>query len=223
MIKALIFDFDGLILDTETPDFESWRQTFADFDRELSLAVWSDYIGTTTFNPYEYLESLLGHPVDRRAVHKKRKAIDNELIAQQTILPGVVAYLDEAKALGLRIGLASSSDHGWVDAHLTRLGLLDRFETICCADDVGGRPKPNPAVYRMAIERLGIMAEEGLALEDSPNGLQAGKGAGLWVTAVPNQMTQHLNFEQADFKMSSLTEMRLEALISRVENGNGYQ
>jgi HAD superfamily hydrolase (TIGR01509 family) len=216
MIKALIFDFDGLILDTETPDFESWRQTYATFACELSFDVWCEYIGTTTFNPYEYLESLVGGPVDRTAVHTARKALDIELIAQQTILPGVVDYLDEAQTLGLQIALASSSDHSWVDAHLARLGLLERFPIICCADDVGGRPKPDPAVYRLAIERLGIAPEEGLALEDSPNGIRAGKGAGLWVTAVPNQMTKHLNFDHADFRVGSLAEMPLQALISRV-------
>ncbi len=219
MIKAIIFDFDGLILDTETPDFESWRQTYASFNCELSLEVWSEYIGTTTFNPYEYLESLLGHPVDRVAVHRARKAIDNELIAQQSILPGVVDYLDEAEALGLQLALASSSDHSWVDAHLTRLGLFERFPIICCADDVGGRPKPDPAVYHLAIERLGISPDEGLALEDSRNGVTAGKEAGLWVTAVPNTMTQHLNFDHADFKITSLAELRLETLIARVGNG----
>lgn len=216
MIKALIFDFDGLILDTETPDFESWRQTYATFACELSRDVWCEYIGTTTFNPYEYLESLLGSAVDRTAVHAARKAIDTDLIAQQTILPGVVDYLDEARALGLQIALASSSDHSWVDHHLARLGLFERFPIICCADDVGGRPKPDPAVYRLAIERLGIAPEAGMALEDSPNGIKAGKEAGLWVTAVPNQMTHHLNFDHADFRVSSLTEMPLRALISRV-------
>ena len=219
MIKAIIFDFDGLILDTETPDFESWRQTYASFNCELSLEVWGEYIGTTTFNPYEYLESLLGYSVDRTAVHAARKVIDNELIAQQTILPGVVDYLDEAQALGLRVALASSSDHRWVDAHLTRLGLFARFPIICCADDVGGRPKPDPAVYRLAIERLGISPHEGLALEDSRNGVLAGKEAGLWVTAVPNQMTQHLNFDHADFRIVSLTEMSLQTLIAKVVNG----
>ncbi len=184
--------------------------------KNYRLRCGPEYIGTTTFNPYEYLESLLGHAVDRQALRTKRKAIDNALIAEQTVLPGVVNYLDEANVLGLRIGLASSSDHDWVDQHLTRLGLFERFETICCADDVGGRPKPDPSVYRLAIERLGIAPAEGLALEDSPNGLKAGKGAGLWVTAVPNNLTQNLNFDRADFRLSSLTEMPLAELIEKI-------
>ncbi len=220
MIKAIIFDFDGLILDTETPDFESWRQTFATFNCDLSLGVWAQHIGTTTFDPFAYLESLLGHAVDRQAVHQQRKRLDTQLIAQQEVLPGVRNYLDEAEHLGLKIGLASSSEHSWVDPHLTRLGLFDRFATICCADDVGGRSKPDPAVYTLAIERLAILPQQGIALEDSVNGVVAGKGAGLWVTAVPNPMTHHLNFEQADLRMDAMTEMGLAELIAKLRDND---
>ena len=218
MIKAIIFDFDGTIFDTETPDYESWRQTYATFGCELPLDVWAQYIGTTTFNPYQYLESLLGREVDRQVVHKQRKAIDNELIAQQTVMPGVVDYLDEAEALGLKIGLASSSDHSWVDHYLEHLGLMDRFAVVSCADDVGNRPKPDPAVYRHALTQLGVSATASLALEDSANGVAAGKDAGLWVTAVPNSMTQNLNFDRADIQIKSLTELSLSQLIAQLES-----
>ncbi len=220
MIQAIIFDFDGTILDTETPDYESWRQTYATFGCDLPLDVWAQYIGTTTFNPYQYLESLLGQAIDREAVHKQRKAIDNELIAQQTVLPGVVEYLDEAEAMGLKIGLASSSDHSWVDHHLDRLGLFARFAVISCADDVGNRPKPDPAVYCHAVAQLGVTPHASLALEDSANGVAAGKDAGLWVTAVPNTLTQNLNFDRADIQIKSLAELSLSQLIARVENGH---
>ncbi|MFQ5419416.1 MAG: hypothetical protein ACE5EY_03530, partial [Anaerolineae bacterium] len=97
MIKAVIFDFDGLILDTETPDYRSWQAIYAEFGLELPLAVWQDNIGSVDlFNPYLYLEAQLGRPVDRTAVYARRKLIDNELIAAQTVLPGVVDSLREA-------------------------------------------------------------------------------------------------------------------------------
>lgn len=217
MIQAIIFDFDGTILDTETPDYESWRQTYATFGCDLPLDVWAQYIGTTTFNPYQYLESLLGRAIDREAVHKQRKAIDNELIAQQTVLPGVIEYLDEAAAMGLKIGLASSSDHSWVDHHLDRLGLFERFAVISCADDVDNRPKPDPAVYRHAVVQLGVTPNGSLALEDSANGVAAGKDAGLWVTAVPNILTQNLNFDRADIQIKSLTDISLAQLIQQLD------
>lgn len=219
MIRALIFDFDGLIFDSETPDFVSWQETYADFGVELPRDVWNAHIGTVTFNPYLYLEELLQRPIDRDAVWARRKARDNELLAAQTILPGVENYLAEAREMGLKIGLASSSDHSWVDDHLQRLGLFEQFEVIYCADDVGGVGKPDPAVYRAAVAALNIDPAAGLALEDSPNGVTAAKGAGLWCTAVPNQMTRDLNFDHADHRLTALTDLPLSQLIHEVTHG----
>jgi HAD superfamily hydrolase (TIGR01509 family) len=219
MIRAVIFDFDGLIFDSETPDYISWRETYAYFGVELSLDVWSQHIGAMSFNPYLYLEELLERPLDREAVWARRKARDNELLAAQTVLPGVEAYLAEARQLGLKIGVASASDHSWVDDHLQRLGLFEQFEVIFCSDDVGGVAKPDPAVYRAAVAALQISPEEGLALEDSPNGATAAKGAGLFCTAVPNPMTRSLNFDHVDYRLDSLTDMTLAQLITEVTNG----
>ena len=219
MIRALIFDFDGLIFDSETPDFISWQETYAAHGVELSREVWNAHIGAITFNPYLHLEELLGRPIDRDAVWAKRKARDNELIAAQTIMPGVEAYLAEARALGLKIAIASSSDHNWVDTHLQRLGLFDQFAHIFCNDDVGGVGKPDPAVYHAAVSALDIAPHEGLSLEDSANGVTAAKGAGLWCTAVPNNMTRDLNFDHADYRLTALTDMPLAQLITEVTNG----
>lgn len=219
MIRAVIFDFDGLIFDSETPDYISWRETYADFGVELPLAVWNQHIGAVSFNPYLYLEELLERPLDRQAVWAKRKARDNELLAAQTILPGVELYLAEARQLGLKIGIASASEHSWVDVHLQRLGLFEQFDVITCRDDVGGMGKPDPAVYHAVISLLQIAPEAGLALEDSPNGVTAAKGAGLFCTAVPNQMTRSLNLDHADFRLNALTDMPLAHLINEVSYG----
>ncbi len=220
MIEAIIFDFDGLILDSETPDYQSWQEMYAEFGVTLPLAVWLDNIGTVDlFNPYLHLENLLGHPVDRQDVHDRRKRRDNELMAAQTILPGVKTVLAEAQRLGLKIGLASSSDHAWVDGHLARLGLMDWFDAVRCSDDVNGRSKPDPAVYLAAVDALQVKANRALALEDSPNGLQAAKEAGLFCAAVPNPMTRDLNFDRADIRLESLADMPLAQLIDEVLNG----
>ncbi len=219
MIRALIFDFDGLIFDSETPDFTSWQETYAHYGVELPRDVWNAHIGSTSFNPYLHLEELVGRPLDRQAVWTRRKVRDNELLAAQAVLPGVENYLAEAQQLGLKIGLASSSDHSWVDNHLQRLGLFHHFVVTRCADDVGGVCKPDPAVYRAAIEALGIAPQEGLALEDSPNGVTAAKKAGLWCTAVPNQMTRELDLGHADYILNALTDMPLSQLITEVTNG----
>lgn len=217
MIDAIVFDFDGLIIDTEICDFLSWQKMYAAFGVELPLDVWHANIGTADlFNPYLHLEELLGRPVDRQTVHDRRKQWDNELIAQQKILPGVERVLSDARRLGLKIGLASSSDHAWVDGFLDRLGLVDWFEVVRCSDDVDGRSKPNPAVYLSATAGLGVTADRALALEDSSNGLAAAKAAGLYCIVVPNQMTRRLNFDQADLRLESLAQMPLAQIIDEV-------
>ncbi|WP_420628143.1 HAD family hydrolase [Candidatus Leptofilum sp.] len=219
MIHAIIFDFDGLIFDSETPDFISWQETYGAHGVELSRELWNAHIGTITFDPYLHLEELLGRPIDRDAVWAKRKARDNELLAAQTIMPGVEDYLAEVRELGLKFAIASSSKHSWVDRHLKRLGLFEQFDLIFCSDDVGNVGKPDPAVYQAAIAALGIAPQNGLALEDSPNGVTAAKGAGLWCTAVPNRMTRDLNFDHADYRLNALTDMPLSQLITEVMNG----
>jgi len=218
MIKVLIFDFDGLILDTEKADYLSWKETFEKYDVELPLSLWHSYIGTIGFDVYSLLEQSVGRPLDPQTVRTFRKARDNEIIAQETILPGVEQYLAEARQANLRIGLASSSKHDWVEFHLHRLGLIDQFEVICCRDDVNNQAKPDPAVYQFALKQLGVAPEAALALEDSPVGVAAAKGAGIWVTAVPNQMTQSLDFTQADYRLNSLAEIPLSQLITEVLN-----
>jgi HAD superfamily hydrolase (TIGR01509 family) len=223
MIEAIIFDFDGLILDTETPDYLSWQKMYGEFGLELPLAIWHANIGSADlFNPYLYLEAQLGRPIDRQAVHAQRKQWDNEFLAAQTILPGVTSVLAEARQLGLKIGLASSSDHAWVDGFLDKLDLVNWFEVVRCRDDVDGRSKPDPAVYLSAIEALGVAPNRALALEDSPNGVAAAKAAGLYCTAVPNQMTHSLNFDQADLRLDTLAQMPLAQMIDEVlKNGKG--
>ena len=223
MIEAIIFDFDGLILDTEITDYLSWQKMYAEFEVELPLDVWQANIGASNlFNPYLHLEELLGHPVDRQAVHDRRKQWDLELLAEQTILPGVEAVLTDAGRMGLKIGLASSSPHNWVDGFLDKLELRDWFEVVRCSDDVDGRTKPDPAVYLSAVAGLGVAANKAMALEDSANGLAAAKAAGMYCTAVPNTMTRSLNFDQADLRLDSLAQMPLAQMIAEVvKNGQG--
>jgi HAD superfamily hydrolase (TIGR01509 family) len=223
MITTLIFDFDGLILNTEKTEYISWQEMYASFEATLSLEVWQQQIGSTAFDAYAHLEGLVGKPVNRETLSLQRRQRDNELLLQETILPGVEAYLAEAKAFGLQIGLASSSEHRWVDAHLQRLGLLPYFEVVACRDDVGDRAKPDPAVYRFALQQLGALPQQTLALEDSLNGVLAARAAGVWVTAVPHDLTRSLNFDQAHYQLHSLADIPLSELITAVLNGKSHQ
>jgi len=217
MIRALIFDFDGLILDSETPDFLSWQETYRSFGVELPLDVWVQNIGSVTFlNPYTYLESLLGREIDREAVKASRRRRDDELMARQEIMPGVAAYLAEARQLGLKTAVASSSRHAWVDPLLARLGIAHHFDAVCCRDDVEEQAKPDPAVYQAALRALNVRADEVLAFEDSPHGAAAARAAGIFCVIVPNEMTNQLDFPQVDYRLTSLADVPLRDLLAYV-------
>ncbi|MCA1665866.1 MAG: HAD-IA family hydrolase [Thermomicrobia bacterium] len=219
MIRGLIFDFDGLILDTELPDFESWQEMFIAHGASLPLAEWAPLIGTVTetFDIYAYLERQAGRPIDREAVRERRRQRYHERVIEQMILPGVEDCIIEAKRRGLKVGLASAATAEWVLGHLERLGLHLHFDTVKTAADVE-RVKPDPALYRAALDALGLGAREAIALEDSPNGIAAAKAAGLFCVAIPNAMTRDLDLSVADLRLTSLADLPLAQLLAIAEN-----
>jgi HAD superfamily hydrolase (TIGR01509 family) len=217
--RGLVFDFDGLILDTEGPEYQSWLEIYGEHTCELPLSVWSACIGTAmdVFNPYDYLESQYGKPIDREAVRAKHKTRCAELLEGQLVLPGVREYVLDAKRLGIKLGVASSSSRWWVAGHLERLGLIEHFDCIRTRDDVT-HSKPDPELFLSAAECLGLRPEEAIAIEDSPNGVTAAKRAGLFCVAVPNLVTRELPLEHADLVLTSLAELPLEQLILLVQD-----
>lgn len=218
-IQALVFDFDGLILETESPIFQSWQELFQAYDQQLPYDKWATIIGSSNvdFDPMQELDRLIGRELDWAVIEPKRRQRELDMIAGLPVLPGVEAYLEDARRLGLKIGLASSSPCDWVEGHLVRLGLIEYFQTIIASDDVE-YTKPDPALYRLAAGRLGVPARHALALEDSPNGVLAAKRAGLYCVAVPNEMTRHIAFEGEDLRLESLAEMPLEDLLRRLDD-----
>jgi len=220
VIQALIFDFDGLILDTEGPDYQSWQEVYQDYGCTLPMSEWARWIGTMgAFDPYAYMEDQLGRPVDRAAVRARRRARFEELMAGQSLLPGVREYVLEARRLGLYTGIASSSPRNWIVGRLGPLGLEPYFDRIRCADDVA-QTKPDPAVYRAALEALGVHPHQAVALEDSPNGILSAKRAGLYCVAVPNALTRELDLSLADLRLGSLAELPLARLLA-IADGSG--
>jgi HAD superfamily hydrolase (TIGR01509 family) len=215
--RALVFDFDGLIVDTELPEYESWQDVYREYGADLPLSEWVACIGTTfdAFDPVGYLEAAIGRKLDREAVFARHRVFDEERVADQPPMPGVVDCIASARSMGLGLAVASSSSHRGVDGHLERIGLLDVFDHVVCRDDVD-RVKPAPDLYLTAVERLGARPDEAVAFEDSTNGILSACEAGLKVVAVPNAMTASLDFGMADIVVSSLAEMPLKYLLASI-------
>ena len=218
LIKAIVFDFDGLILDTETPEFHSFQAMYRDYGVDLSIDVWGQCVGTdgSMFEPYHYLEQSLGRPIDRDAARRIRKERYAERMREEQPRPGVTDYLRHASRLDLKVGLASSSTRQWVTGYLQQYELLHEFNCIRTKDDVP-KVKPDPALYLQVLEGLGVRPEEAIAFEDSPNGALAAKRAGMYCVIVPNSITRLLTFGDYDMCLDSMSEMPLDEVISRIE------
>ncbi len=217
MIQALIFDFDGLILDTETPEVQIWQELYARYGQEFPLDEWvHTVVGATVANldPIARLELLTGLRLDHQALQEQAQRTRLELQVVSPPLPGVADYLDSARRLGLRMAVASSSPHAWVDGYLRRLGFYDLFDAVLCREDAP-RIKPDPDLFLAALSALRVRADQALAFEDSPNGVKAAKAAGLRVVGVPNSITARLGPLPADLTLTSLSDLALPGLLSR--------
>ncbi|MEX0806302.1 MAG: HAD-IA family hydrolase [Candidatus Binatia bacterium] len=213
-IKALIFDFDGLILDTESAEFQSWQEVFAEYGHELSIELWADLIGRprSYFDMYAYFKQLTDMAVDIEQLRRAQRARVKELILRQPILPGVLECLGAARELGLKIGLASSSGRRYVCGHLERLELFHFFNATMCFEDTTEH-KPNPGPYQAVLDALGVAPHEAVAFEDSPNGIASAHAAGIFCVAVPNPVTLRLPLDHADYCTTSLAAESLPELL----------
>ena len=210
-----IFDCDGLLADTETPDYDAWRHIYEEQGLRLPIELWAQSIGTAKGHDrndwHAPLAERAGAGYDREANETRRRAHYQEAIGRLTPMPGVLALLDVLDEANIPCAVASNSERIWVDRVLNIIGLADRFQVIATADEVV-RPKPAPDVYLLAAERLGVAPEHCAAFEDSPRGLAAAHAAGMFTVAVPTALTRHLAFEQAHHLVESLEHLTLERL-----------
>ncbi|WP_243387986.1 HAD family hydrolase [Bacillus kexueae] len=213
MISAIIFDFDGLIFDTETHEYETLVELYEQHGAELPLSVWGEVIGTNSgFCPYQYLKRQVDVEMTKEQFDHAVRERFEERLANETIRPGVAEYIQTAKEIGLKVGLASSSNYEWVSTHLRKLGLLDSFDFISTSDHVE-QVKPDPALYLRTAKGLGVDPKECIAFEDSVNGALAAKRAGMYCVIVPNKVTKLLTFGEVDHRLPSMAEMELQSLI----------
>ncbi len=209
--KAVLFDFDGLIMDSEWPIYESWQLVYESEGQELAAETYVQCIGSDfeTWSPEKYLEQLTGKEFDWLEINAKRQAeIESDLFGVQP-LPGVRALMEKltsGNGMPVKLAVVSSSSHRWVDAWLEKLDLLRYLDEVICRGDAA-RIKPAPDLYLEAVRRFSLKPEECLVLEDSLNGVKAGNAAGCRTIAVPSRLTSCLDFSEADAVIQSLAEL----------------
>ena len=212
-MQALVFDFDGTLVDTETPELIVWQETFAAYGVELPEGYWSNIVGRGAEQEFERPAALLERLTGKAYEYDgQRHARTMAMIQAAPLRPGVLSLLQEAREAGVPCAVASSSKHQWVDPSLHRRDIFDYFATTVCADDVA-RAKPWPDLFLEACLRLGSEPAQTIAIEDSPNGLLAAKAAGLFALVTPNPATQDLDLSAADLILPDLTHISLQALL----------
>ncbi len=206
--SAVLFDFDGVLVDTEWAIYQAWLRTYQASGQPLPLEIYTQCIGTDfdTWSPKTHLENLTGASFDWAVLDSQRQTEIMSELAQEPAMPGSVELLDKLTTSGIRRAVVSSSSHAWVDGWLAKLGLVEHFETTVCKGDAP-RIKPAPDLYLAAAQRLGLPPAECLVIEDSGNGVKAAKAAGMPVWAVPNRVTAGLDFSLADRIFPSLADI----------------
>jgi HAD superfamily hydrolase (TIGR01509 family) len=214
VLRGLIFDFDGVVVDTETPLWRSWVHVFEYFGATpITLEEWCESLGRSDadpllLDPAQRLREVVAERVDLEQVQVMRRAERDRLLDQVRVTPGVERLLDEAAAAGVKVAIASSSPRTWIDRHLRSRGLLDRFPIISCAGP-GVPGKPDPTVYLRACAALGVEPPAALAIEDSPHGIAAAKAAGLTCVALRTVLGSGLDLGQADRVVTELDQVTL--------------
>ncbi|HMN11792.1 MAG TPA: HAD family phosphatase [Bellilinea sp.] len=219
MIKAFIFDFDGLILDTETPIYRAWADVYEENGYKLRLIDWEKSLGSAdaNFDVYGHLLDLVNKPLDEEAIRLRvRNQYMSEINASDT-LPGIRELIDGALERGIRLSVGSSADRRWLDRHLTRLGLIEKFKVIVSMDDVT-HVKPSPEIFNKVVADLGLKSSECVVFEDSPNGIRAAHAAGIKCVTIPNTISSLLDTSTAEIKLARADEITIDELLARLND-----
>lgn len=218
MIKALIFDFDGLMIETETCDYQAWLEIYHEYGLDYPIHEWQELIGTykNVPVPLDRLDRLKG-PIDREAIDNRRRERSTDLSLQQDLLPGIMHYLEEAQRLGLKSAIASSSPRTWLD-HFLEPRHLTRYVQVIVTGDTVSQVKPSPELFNSALQKLGVNPEEAVIFEDSFNGLKAAKAATIRCVIIPSNLTRGMDFKGADLLLESLDALPLSALLEHFNN-----
>ena len=212
-VRAVVFDFDGLLMDTESTNIASWMEEWAAWGVSLDpSAFFVPHGGDVTEHRYHVLAAMVGDAFDVELSRVRRTARRDELNAALRLSAGIESWLTRAAELGLRTAVASSSDTAWVERHLGQVDAVGRFDVIVGCDEVTAH-KPAPDVYRLALDRLGVDPAEGVALEDTAHGVDAAHAAGLACIAIPNPQVDPSRLSRAELVLRSAEDSTLEEAI----------
>jgi HAD superfamily hydrolase (TIGR01509 family) len=207
MISAVIFDFDGTIIDTEWSEFTTVQEEFRNHGHEYTLATFLEGVGRADGRHWaDVLQEFTGPRDDIEVIMDRRKKAHHKMISDTELRPGVLSLMERAEEQGKALAVASSSPISWVERHLSDRGLIDRFQFIATRDLVE-RAKPWPDVFLVAAQKLGIDPTECLVIEDSHHGVAAAKAAGMFCVAVPNPVTVASDLSAADLVLDSLSDL----------------
>jgi len=215
-IRAFLFDFDGLILDTETAVRAGWRWLYEQHGHQLPDDLWMTVVGThSNWDIMGHLEKLVGGELDREQWNERRYAHELSLLEAEELRPGITEYLEFARKRGLHRAIVSSASRRWIDMHLERLEHAVGWDAILTADGDHSRAKPSPTMYLEALDVLDVRAGEAVVFEDSPHGVRAAKAAGIFTVAIPNAVTRDYGLEEADVVLHSLADLPPDELLAR--------
>lgn len=211
--EALIFDLDGTIVDTETPEFEAIRAVWTDHGLAYTVVQFERVIGTAAGAHHwiDELDQALGARVDRDLARATHRSVHRRMTAELQPRDGIVALIEEAALAGVPMAVASNSPRWWVQARVEAAGLTPHFASIVSVDD-SSAPKPDPAPFREACAALGADPARSVAFEDSATGVRSARAAGLYVVACAGPLTLGHDLSGADRVISSHAEITLAEL-----------
>jgi HAD superfamily hydrolase (TIGR01509 family) len=216
-VRAILLDFDGTMLETESSSYGSWRELLAEHGYELTPETWAAAVGTIGgLDPLALLEEHLGTQVDREVLEQRARARHHQQLEDEVLRPGIPLLVEQARERGVRTAIVTSASQWWVRGHLRRLGLDEEWQHVISADRDPERAKPAPLLYLEAAELLGVDPAEAVAIEDSPNGVKAAKAAGMQVVAFPNPVTEAMDLGEADAIVADLDGLGLDGLLERL-------
>ena len=218
-LSAVIFDFDGIILDSETAEYESHRLLYERAGAPLTPDDWCHQIGTSAEGDEERwctrLSDLTGVAHDVAAFKADQHRLFQEVVAHEP-MRGIRELLERLAGAGVPLGIASASSARWVVPAVDRLGLSGRFRTVVTADDVQ-RGKPAPDVYLEAARRLNARPQTCVAIEDSAPGIAAAAAAGMKTVAIPHWLTERHDLTRATVRVAHAGDLTVELLEGLVD------